>query len=68
MTNSPIFNADQHAEDIRMLLKFIKYDDYKDEVTRIMKEILVLRCNDEIMRSTGMYRIFLPITPVGIKY
>ncbi|MBR3019385.1 MAG: hypothetical protein IKH57_20290 [Clostridia bacterium] len=66
-SNGYVFNADQHAEDIRMLLKFIKYDDYKDEVTRIIKEILVLRCNDDKLRSTNMHRIFLPITPDGIN-
>lgn len=61
------FNAEQHIEDVKALLKYVKYDDYKDEVSRIIREILVLRCTDGKMRSTYATRIFLPITTEGIN-
>lgn len=58
---------DQHVEDIKTLLKYVKYEDYKDEVTRIIRELLVLRCTDGKMRSSYSARIFLPINADGIN-
>lgn len=58
---------EQHIEDIKTLLKYVKYEDYKDEVTRIIRELLVLRCTDGKMRSTYSARIFLPISTDGIN-
>ena len=58
---------EQHIEDIKTLLKYVKYEDYKDEVTRIIRELLVLRCTDGKMRSTYSNRIFLPISTDGIN-
>ena len=62
-----VHDDDQHIEDIRTLLKYVKYEDYKDEVSRIIREVLVLRCTDGQMRSTNSARIFLPITPDGLN-
>ena len=62
-----VTDGDQHIEDIKALLKYVKYDDYKDEVSRIIRDILVLRCTDGEMRSTHATRIFLPISPDGIN-
>lgn len=61
------FDAEQHIEDIKALLKYVQYEEYEDEVSRIIREILVLRCTDGKMRSTHATRIFLPITPEGIN-
>ena len=62
-----VFNDEQHIDDVKALLKYVKYDDYKDEVSRIIREILVLRCTDGEMRSTHSTRIFVPISPEGIN-
>lgn len=57
---------EQHIEDIKVLLKYVKYEDYEDEVSRIIREVLTLRCTDGKMRSAHFARIFLPVTPDGI--
>ncbi len=62
-----VSDDEQHIEDIKALLKYVKYDDYRDEVTRIIHEILVLRCTDGKMRNTYSARVFLPITPAGVN-
>lgn len=62
-----VTDDDQHIEDIKVLLKYAKSEDYKEEVCRIIRETLVLRCIDGKMRSTYSSHIFLPITPDGIN-
>jgi len=57
----------QHIEDIKTLLKYVKYEEYNSEVSRIIREKLVLRCSDGKMRSTHSFRIFFPISPEGIN-
>ena len=49
------------------MLKYIKYEEYNDEVTRIIRDTLALRCSDGKMRSAFAVRIFLPITQDGIN-
>ena len=60
--NGFIYDDEQHIEDVRLLLKYVKYDDYKDEVSRIIRETLALRCTDGKMRSTANVRILLPVS------
>ena len=62
-----ISDGDQHIEDIRALLKYKNYEDYNDEVSRIIRDILALRCSDGKMRSAFAVRIFLPIGQDGIN-
>jgi len=61
-----IFHAEQHIEDIKVLLKYVKNEDDKDEVSRIIREILVLRCTDGQMRSTCSARIFCRSPLMGL--
>ena len=61
------FDAERHANDIKALLKYVKYEDYTDEVSRIIWELLVLRCTDGKLRGTHSSRIFLPISQEGIN-
>ena len=62
-----IIEDDQHIEDIKFLLKYSKNEDYKEEVSRIIRDQLVLHCNDGLMRSTYSARIFFPISSDGIN-
>lgn len=62
-----IADDDQHIEDIKTLLKYVKYEEYNDEVIRIIKDTLTLRCSDGKMRSAYAVRVFLPISPDGIN-
>lgn len=65
--NGYIFDDDQHIEDIKALLKYAKREEYEDEVNRIVRELLTIRCTDGEMRSCYACRIFLPISTEGIN-
>lgn len=62
-----VFDADQHAEDVRKLYKYLKLDDYKDEVTSVIKDCFVVKCTDGKMHNCFMQRVFLPLTQSGIN-
>ncbi len=62
-----VFDADRHADDIRKLYKYLKFDDYKDEVTDVIRDNLVLKCTDGRVHNCYMHRVFLPVTPSGIN-
>ena len=57
----------QHIEDINTLLKYARNEEYKEEVTQIIKKTLTLRCTDGKMRSVYSSHIFLPISPDGVN-
>ena len=54
-------------EEIEHSCKYLKYDEYKDEILRIIKELFVIRCKDGTMRNAFMTRIFLPVSQNGIR-
>ena len=53
---------EQHIEDIKTLLKYIKHDEYREEVSRVIKDVMIVRCTDGAMRNPSSSRIFVPIT------
>lgn len=61
------FGDEQHIEDIKALLKYTKREEYEEEVNRIVRELLTIRCTDSEMRSCYACRIFLPISTEGIN-
>ena len=58
---------EQHVEDIKFLLKYVKYEDYSDEVTRIIKDVFAIKCNDGKMRNTFSARVFVPRSADGLQ-
>lgn len=42
-----VHDDDQHIEDIKALIKYSKREEYEDEVGRIIRELLAIRCTDE---------------------
>ena len=62
-----VYDDDQHIDDIKALLKYSKREEYEDEVNRIIRDLLALRCTDGKMRSCYAFRIFLPISTDGIN-
>lgn len=62
-----VFDDDQHIEDIKVLIKYAKQEEYEDEAGRIIRELLAIRCTDGKMRSCYASRIFLPISTEGIN-
>lgn len=65
--NGYVHDDDQHIEDIKALIKYSKREEYEDEVGRIIRELLAIRCTDGKMRSCYASRIFLPISTDGIN-
>lgn len=61
------FEPERHIEDILRLHKYLKFDDYKDEVSSIIKNYFLVKCTDGRMHSCYMNRVFLPSTPSGIS-
>ena len=65
--NGCICDDEQHIEDIKALLKYLKREEYEEEVTRIILEFLTIRCKDGEMRSSYDVRIFFPISSDGVN-
>ena len=58
---------EQHIEDVKVLVKYSKREEYEDEVKRVIREIFAVKCTDGKMRSAYACRIFLPISTDGIN-
>ena len=61
------YDESRYIEDVKALLKYSKYEEYREEVSRIIKEHLVLKCKDGEMRNAYSSRLFLPISEDGIN-
>lgn len=55
------FEEQQHANDVKFLLKHLAYDDHESEVREIIKSCLLIKCDDNTMRSPYECNIYLPI-------
>ena len=62
-----VFEEDKHIDDFQRLIKYLGYGEYTDEVSRIIKDYFVIRCNDGVMRNPHMIRVFLPINQDSIN-
>ena len=60
-------SEEQHIDDLRFLLKYVKREEYADEVTHVIKDYVTLRCKDGEMRSPHASRVFFPISSDGIN-
>ena len=58
---------EQHIEDVKVLVKYLKREEYEEEVKRVIREFFSLKCTDGKMRSAYACRIFLPISTDGIN-
>lgn len=65
--NGHIHDDEQHIEDVKALYKYSKYEEYEDEVKRIIRDVFALKCTDGEMRSCCACQIFLPISMDGIN-
>ncbi len=61
------FDEEKHIDDLLHLCKYIKFDEYKDEISSIIEDSFVIRCKDGSMRNTYMSRVFLPVTSSGLQ-
>lgn len=62
-----VFEEKRHIEDVKHILKYIGFDDYKDEIRSFVKELLVLLCKDGKVRNTSSSRICYPKNEKGIN-
>ena len=60
-------DEEQHIADVKAILKYIKYDEYKNEVESVIKEYMVLMCKDGEVRSPNENWIYLPISTDGVN-
>ena len=65
--NGQRIDEEQHIEDIKVLLKYVKREEYEAEVNRIIQESFVLRCTDGKMRNCYTHRVYLPVNAEGIN-
>lgn len=67
-SGSGSIDEEQHISDIKALLKYIKYDEYKSEVESVIKDYMVLMCKDGKVRSPYENWIFLPVSTDGVNF
>ena len=60
-------DMETHILDAQRLHKYLNYEEYHDEIARIIRETFVVRCADGRMRNAFMARVFLPATSTGIS-
>ena len=65
--NGYVFDEEKHIDDLLHLCKYIKFDEYKDEISGIIEDSFVVRCKDGSMHNTYMSRVFLPVTSSGLQ-
>ena len=61
------FDENQHFEDIKTLLKFLKREEYVEEVRKVVKDILCLKCTDGRLHNASQSRVFIPVGDWGIN-
>lgn len=60
-------DEEKHIEDLKTLLKYLRYDEFKTEIETLIKGSLVLRCNDGQMRNPSYVHMYQAITTDGIN-
>lgn len=60
-------DENKHIEDVRNLLRYLRYEEYQDEVKQIIKDVFVVKCTDNKFRNTSKFRVFLQINEDGIN-
>lgn len=66
-TDQYVFNEGDHVDDVKQLWKYLKYEEYKEDIQNIIKDTFLLRCKDGQMRNAYANRIYLPISETGIQ-
>lgn len=66
--NPSTVDGDEHIQDIKKLVKYIKYDEYHDEIEKLVKEEFVLLCSDNRLRRPFSSRIFFAVNEEGIRF
>lgn len=57
----------EHIEDILRINKYIKNDEYKNEIIRIVQEHFLLKCSDGSARNAYMFNLYIPKTDNGVN-
>ncbi len=66
-SNTKSFDRDDHIKDVKKLIKYSKYEDYHDEIKSLIRDYLVLVCDDNVLRNPKAFRMFVVETDSGIK-
>lgn len=66
-TEHYVFDEKKHVEDVRNLCKYLKHDEYRDEITKILHEQFVFRCTNGRMENAFMRRVFMPMSKTSVN-
>ena len=61
-----VFDEEKHIDDLLHICKYLRFDEYRDEINQIINDCFVIRCKNGSMRNPRMSKIYLPSTPSGV--
>lgn len=61
------FDEEQHIFDIKFLLKYLVREECKEDISRILNDCFMVRCNDGEMRNAYHQSIYTPSTETGLN-
>jgi len=61
------YDEEKHIEDTKNLLKYLKYEEYREEVQSIIDEDFMLLCTDNFLRYAKYTRVFFPLNTDGVN-
>lgn len=66
-SRSGTIDEEHHIADVKALLKYIKYDEYKSEVESVIKNHMVLKCKEGQVQSPFENWVYLPVSTNGVS-
>ena len=60
------FDEEKHIDDLLHICKYLRFDEYREEINQVINDFFVLRCKSGNMRNPRTSNIYLPTTPSGI--
>lgn len=61
------FDKEQHINDIKFIVKYLKIEDYKPEVLKVVSSCFAVLCSDGHQRNTYSFRVYTPKTATGLS-
>ncbi len=64
--NGYVVTDKRHISDVKSIIKYLKYDDYEDEIRELIRKDLKLRCKDGQNKNPYSQQLFLPVSRDGV--
>ena len=62
-----VFEEEKHIDDIKKIIRYYRHEEYREEVVKLIRENILVRCNDGFLNSPYMTRIYLSVNADGIE-